>query len=68
MDQKRVFCILCTGGKKDAGIAYCGGTTSLSNHMNIHHPVEWSETQKEARKINTANEDDKQQNIKNFLR
>ena len=68
MELKRVFCDLCTGEKKDAGVAYCGGTTSLINHMVLYHPVEWSETQKEARKRNTENEDEKQQNIKNFFK
>ena len=71
MEQKRVFCELCTGDKKDAGIAYCGGTTSLINHMTINHPEVWSETQKEARKRNTENEQNEQkneQNIKNYFK
>ena len=68
MDKNRVFCILCTGGKKkDAGIAYCGGTTSLNNHMQINHPDIWYETKKEAKKGNAENEDEKQPMIKKFL-
>ena len=59
VDKSRVFCELCTGDKKDAGVAYCGGTTSLINHMSINHPALWgSETQREARNRNTENEDE----------
>ena len=65
MDKNRVFCNLCTGGKKkDAGIAYCGGTTSLNNHMETHHPDLWDEYKKEAKKGNTENEGEKQPRIK----
>jgi hypothetical protein len=66
VDQKRVFCLLCTGEKKEAGLSYCGSTTSLYNHLNNHHPSEWSQAEEEVKKRNEANEGGKP-NIKNFF-
>ena len=60
MDKNRVFCNLCKGEKKkEAGISYCGGTTSLNNHMETHHPDLWYEYKKEAQKGNPENEGEK---------
>ena len=50
VDKTRVFCILCTGERKEAGLSYCGSTTSLYNHLNNHHPNEWSEAEEEVKK------------------
>ena len=65
VDKTRVFCILCTGERKEAGLSYCGSTTSLYNHLNNHHPNEWSEAEEGKNKIE-ANEGAKP-NIKNYF-
>ena len=68
MDKTRVFCNLCKEEKKkERGISYCGGTTSLNNHMDSHHPDHWFEYKKEALMANSENEGDKQPGIKKFM-
>ena len=68
VDKKRVFCNLCkVEKKKEHGISYCGGTTSLNNHMDTHHPDLWYEYKKEALMANSENEGDKQPGIKKYM-
>ena len=44
-NKNKVFCKLCERtvkkGKLVPGIAYCGGTTNLSNHLKIWHKSEF---------------------------
>ena len=52
VDKNRVFCELCkVEKKKEVGLSYCGGTTTLVNHMDTHHPVHWYEYKKELAEI-----------------
>eukprot|EP00092_Neocalanus_flemingeri_P035021 GFUD01038109.1.p1 GENE.GFUD01038109.1~~GFUD01038109.1.p1 ORF type:complete len:111 (-),score=34.88 GFUD01038109.1:48-380(-) len=38
-NKAKVFCSLCIAAKKQADVAYRGGTSNLSNHLKNHHPA-----------------------------
>ena len=45
--KDKVFCSLCLSAKKQADVAYSGGTSNLSNHLKNHHPAEFSKKEAE---------------------